>query len=67
MIKQKYLTFPQKLVTSYQIKLSNVKCIVKDSHKFQAHFLTFQIGTRKAYENFGMGLGQGLEVELIDT
>jgi hypothetical protein len=67
MTKQKYLTLPQKLVTSYQSKLSNVQCIVKDSHKFQAHFLTFHIGTRKAYENFGMGLGQAPEVELIKT
>jgi len=44
-----------------------VQCIVKDSHKLQTHFLTLHIGTRKAYENFGMGLRQALEVELIDT
>jgi len=67
MIKQKYFTLPQKLVTSYQSKISNVQCIVKKLHKFQAHFLTFHIETRKAYENFEMGLGQAPEGELIDT
>ncbi len=42
-----------------------MQCIVKDSHKFQTHFLTFHIGTRKAYENFGMGLRQAPEVEFM--
>jgi hypothetical protein len=38
MIEQKYFTLPQKLVTSYQSKISNVQCIVKKLHKFQAHW-----------------------------